>query len=55
MKNIKNSYFSGENYEFKPFNEHELAMVMGGGGDEQSLDFLGDALSLDDDDDLLTD
>ena len=52
MKSLQNSYFSNENYEFKPFSEHELAMVMGGGGDEQSLDFLDNGLSLDDTDDL---
>jgi hypothetical protein len=35
MKNFNDSYFSSEQYDFKPFSEEDLAMVMGGGGDEQ--------------------
>lgn len=39
MKKLNDDYFAPEQYDFKPFSEDDLAMVMGGGGDEQSLDF----------------
>jgi len=40
MKHYNDAYLANENYEFNQFNEDELAMIMGGGGDEPSLDFL---------------
>ena len=39
MKRTDNPYFSTENYDFKPFSEDELALIMGGGDDELPLDF----------------
>jgi hypothetical protein len=54
MKKINDSYFSTEEYEFKPFSEDDLAMVLGGGGDEQILDFFTKDGSSDDSDDALS-
>ena len=42
MKRIADSTPLDSIDDFKQFNEHELAMVLGGGGDEQLLDFLWD-------------
>jgi len=55
MKNLNDSYFSAEQYDFKPFSEDDLAMVMGGGGDEQALGLwpLEIPADNDDDDDLV--
>ncbi|WP_158022875.1 hypothetical protein [Hymenobacter coccineus] len=39
MNQLDDAY-SAENYEFNPFSEEELAMIMGGGGDDQALHFL---------------
>jgi hypothetical protein len=53
MKKFNDSYFAAEQYDFKPFSEDDLAMVMGGGGDEQALDLWPLELSSEDDlDDL---
>lgn len=40
MKYYNDASLASENYEFNQFNEDELAMIMGGGGDEPSLEFL---------------
>jgi hypothetical protein len=53
MKNLNDSYFSTEQYDFKPFSEDDLAMVMGGGGDEQALGLWPLEVPGDDDDDDL--
>jgi len=43
------SYFSNENFDFKPFSEDELAIIMGGGDDELTAGFSPiDALAADD-------
>ena len=39
MKSNDNPYFSNENYDFKPFSEDEMALIMGGGDDELPIDF----------------
>jgi hypothetical protein len=44
MKHYNDAYLASENYEFNQFNEDELAMIMGGGGDEPSLEFLAHEL-----------
>ncbi len=44
MKHYNDAYLASENYEFNQFNEDELAMIMGGGGDEPSLDFMANEL-----------
>lgn len=51
MKKGNDSYFATEQYDFKPFSEDDLAMVMGGGGEEQSLDFCPKEGALEDDED----
>jgi hypothetical protein len=40
MKSTDHLYFSNENYEFKPFNDDELALIMGGGDGELPFEFL---------------
>ncbi|MBU6120264.1 hypothetical protein [Hymenobacter siberiensis] len=42
MKRTDNLCFSNENYDFNPFSEGELALIMGGGDDELTFDFLTD-------------
>ena len=39
MKRNDNPYFSNENYDFKPFSEDDLALIMGGGNDDFPVDF----------------
>ena len=53
MKKGIDSYLSTEQYEFKPFSEDDLAMVLGGGGDEQTVDFWQGGTPLDQDEDDL--
>lgn len=52
VSNSSNSlYFSNESFDFKPFSEDELAIIMGGGDDDLASGFsLADALT---DEDLL--
>jgi hypothetical protein len=52
MKNINNGYFSMEEYGFEPFSENDLAMVLGGGGDDRVLDFSTKEEASDNDDAL---
>lgn len=47
MKKVNDNYFAAEQYDFKPFSEDDLAMVMGGGGDEQTLNFWPEELTAD--------
>lgn len=50
VSNSSNSfYFSSENYDFKPFSEDELAIIMGGGDDDLAAGFSpADALTEED-------
>lgn len=52
MKRIVDLPLTSGSEDFKPFSEHELAMVLGGGGDEQILDFLQETGLFDEVEDL---
>ena len=39
MNKVNKTLFSFEDSDFRPFNELELSIVLGGGGDEQILSF----------------
>ncbi|MBB6499221.1 hypothetical protein [Pedobacter cryoconitis] len=37
---MRNDFFDLDNSEFNAFNENELNMIMGGGGDSNTVSFL---------------
>ncbi|WP_185816815.1 hypothetical protein [Hymenobacter metallilatus] len=52
MKNFNESKQQFGEFDFKIFDEKELSMVLGGGGEDQMLDFLDFDTALDEDDDI---
>lgn len=52
MKNFNESKNQFEEFDFKIFNEKELSMVLGGGGDDQAFDFINNEFASDDDDEV---
>jgi len=45
MNKINTDTLFDEGYGFKSFSEAELSMILGGGGEEQFLDFLQEELT----------